>query len=292
MIIFYIDLLMDIESSNNSICELLKTDKPFSIVRLGIGYETFSSFILDFQHRYQKFTNRHFKNCGIYSKTNDVKTFLQYSSQYNRAIQNSDLIAVMQAPLVKNIEIHYCNKYKKKPIHSRGLEPFYALDKGYIPWTHYLKNKRVLVINPFVDSFKKQLSNNFQIFNDKKLFDDEQEFIFYKSYQTMSYNFVHEDWVETFNIMCDDIQKLNFDVAILGCGGYGLPLCNFIKDKLNKQAIYIGGGIQLMFGVMGRRWENNEFWRNIIETHDSKFIKPSSEETCENHEKIEGGCYW
>ena len=30
------------------------------------------------------------------------------------------------------------------------------------PWTHYLIGKKVLIINPFVDSFKKQLQNNFQ----------------------------------------------------------------------------------------------------------------------------------
>ena len=34
--------------------------------------------------------------------------------------------------------------------------------------------------------------------------------------------------------MCQEIKKLDFDIALLGCGGYGLPLCNFIKKDMDK----------------------------------------------------------
>ena len=92
--------------------------------------------------------------------------------------------------------------------------------------------------------------------------------------------------------MCKDIEKLDFDIALLGCGGYGLPLCNYIKSVLNKSAIYIGGGLQLLFGVMGKRWENRPMWKNIINENNTKFIKPSRKEICKNYNKIESGCYW
>lgn len=93
-------------------------------------------------------------------------------------------------------------------------------------------------------------------------------------------------------IMCRDIEKLDFDIAILGCGGYGLPLCNFVKTKLGKSAIYIGSGLQLLFGVMGKRWENIEMWKNIIQDNETSFIKPSNDEICQNMSSIESGCYW
>ena len=92
--------------------------------------------------------------------------------------------------------------------------------------------------------------------------------------------------------MCKDIKELDFDIALLGCGGYGLPLCNYIKSNLNKSAIYVGGGLQLLFGVMGNRWENNEMWKQIIKENASTFIKPSVEELCLNANTIEAGCYW
>jgi hypothetical protein len=92
--------------------------------------------------------------------------------------------------------------------------------------------------------------------------------------------------------MCSEISKLDFDIALLGCGGYGVPLCGFIYDKLNKSAIYIGGGLQLLFGVMGKRWDNTEMWQNIINENDCEFIRPSEEETIKNKDLVSDGCYW
>ena len=69
------------------------------------------------------------------------------------------------------------------------------------PWSLHLYGKKVLVINPFVNSFQKQLSNGFKFFKDKNIFHPEQEFVFYKSYQTSAGNHLHSSWVETFEIM-------------------------------------------------------------------------------------------
>ena len=121
---------------------------------------------------------------------------------------------------------------------------------------------------------------------------DDQEFVFYKSYQTSGGNAIHTNWVETFDIMCKDISHLEFDIALLGCGGYGLPLCDFIHTKMNKSAIYVGGGLQLLFGVMGARWENWDDWKKIIAENDTKFIRPSGSEIFANNVRIEDACYW
>ena len=92
--------------------------------------------------------------------------------------------------------------------------------------------------------------------------------------------------------MCQDIKKLDFDIALLGCGAYGLPLCNFIKSDLKKSAIYIGGGLQLLFGVIGRRWEGNDMWKKLIIDNDIKFIRPSEDEHVKNMRFLEDQCYW
>ena len=126
----------------------------------------------------------------------------------------------------------------------------------------------------------------------KNIFKKNQEFIFYKSFQTSAGNYIHKNWLETYNIMCEDINKLDFDIALLGCGGYGLPLCNYIYSDLKKSAIYIGGAIQLLFGVMGARWENSDYWKKIIKENNTKFIRPSKEEQMKNQTAVEGGCYW
>ena len=65
---------------------------------------------------------------------------------------------------------------------------------------------------------------------------------------------------------------MDFDIALLGCGCYGHPLCDFIRNELNKSAIYIGGGLQLLFGVMGGRWIHSPMWQDIIKKMVQNFL--------------------
>lgn len=291
----------EIDNSNKQIINLIEKNKPFIVARFGIGPETY----ITYEYSLTKEMNLSYLNketnalniAGIYFNKNDTeyKKLRLYINSYETCVKNCDLLASFYK--YRNMEIiqnYYSNKYSVSQIHSRSLEPFYQIQENIKPWTHYLKGKKVLIINPFVDSFQKQLKNGFQIFKDenKKIFLDGQDFVFYKSYQTVADNHIHDSWFETFNLMCKDISKIEFDIALLGCGGYGLPICNFIKTKLNKSAIYVGGGLQLLFGVMGTRWENNKMWREIIKENDSKFIRPSGDEICRNYKTIENGSYW
>ncbi len=61
---------------------------------------------------------------------------------------------------------------------------------------------------------------------------------------------------------------------------------------MGKSAIYIGGGLQLLFGIMGNRWINNKMWKELIKKNNTKFIRPSGDEICLNKELVENSCYW
>ena len=293
--------ILDLEKSNQYIINLIESHnhEPFIISRLGIGAETYITYEYIVTHN----INTHYvqmlsNNTGIYNVNSN--TILLYIKLYTDAIKNSKALATFPTYII-NEQTYFANTYQLAQIHSRSLEPFYACLENIKPWTHALHGKKVLIINPFIESMKKQLAKNFQIFKDptKKIFLDDQDFIFYKSYQTSAGNHIHKNWLETFTLMCNDIQKLDnelhFDIALLGCGGYGLPLCNFIKTKLNKSAIYIGGGLQLLFGVMGHRWKNRDDWKQIMNDNqepNNQFIRPSGDEIINNKNAIENGCYW
>ena len=88
--------------------------------------------------------------------------------------------------------------------------------------------------------------------------------------------------------MCKDISKIDFDVALLGCGSYGLPLANYIKN-LGKSAVYIGGGLQLYFGIKGKRWENSQ---DITKFYNDYWTRANTNETPNTSNMVEGGCYW
>ena len=284
--------MFNLIESNNKIIELIELNKPFYITRLGDQVSVISILYMinkNINTDLLKNDNSLY-NDGIYSK-NGLSKIELFCKMYNKSVIESNYLASFENLYVNN-QNFYKNNFNVNQIHSQVLEPFYLLEKNVIPWTHYLKNKKILIIHPFIKSFKKQLNNDFQIFKDKPLFDKNQQFIFYKCYQTIAGNHIHNDWYETFTLMCEDIKNIDFDIALLGCGGYGLPLCHFIKTELNKSSIYIGGGLQLLFGVFGGRWENSEFWKKIIEENECKFIKPSEEEICKNSNTIENNCYW
>ena len=60
---------------------------------------------------------------------------------------------------------------------------------------------------------------------------------------------------------------------------------------MGKSAIYVGGVLQMYFGVYGSRWERerplmmklfkNEHW-----------VRPTSDERPQGFENVEGSCYW
>jgi len=286
---------MNLSESNTALTNLLSCDNPFLITRMGIGPESVTAFIATFQDvsRIPEYIIHMLSiNAGIY---NVKDTVMDFANEFNQALESSDYLATWRDTNCFNIndmQNAYINRYKMGQMHFQVLEPFYSILNKEKPWSHKLLGKKVLIINPFVDSIQEQIKNNFQMFKDDKLFLDGQEFLFYKTHQTQAGNHIHGSWKETYKLMCADIGKLDFDVALLGCGGYGLPLCNFIHTKMNKSAIYIGGGLQLLFGIMGKRWENQPMWIEIISKNDAKFIRPTGDEICKNNEAVEGGCYW
>lgn len=281
--------ILNLELSNQYIIKLIQRNKPFMITRAGIGAETYISS----QYKEKKIINKSLlysldNNNGIY--TNEESKIIKWCNDYINAIETSTALATWEKYIIKE---QYILKPKIPSIHTRVLEPFYLCSKNIIPWSHYLKDKKILIISPFTESIKKQNESNFQIFSDnRKVFLEGQKFIYYKAYNTSAGNHLHKDWSETFKIMCDEVSNLDFDIALLGCGGYGLPFCNYIKNTLNKSVIYIGGGLQMIFGVMGKRWENSDYWKDIIKTHNSPFIRPSGNEIIKNCNKVENACFW
>ncbi len=295
----------NLKNSNKYIIELIKNmnDKPFLVGRLGteaaysLLYHISNELVIPLSLM---------NNAGIYIKNKEklekeiIENYITlYYKKYYNSILSSDAIGIFKTiPIIQKTEEHIINNNSHiKELMSRSLEPFYAIIENEIPWSHYLLGKKILIVSPFVDSFQKQLNNGFKMFTGEKfktqdIFLPGQEFVFYKSFNTLAGNHIHENWVETYNIMCNAIQKLDFDIALLSCGGYGMPLCNFIKNDLKKSAIYIGGGLQLLFGVIGQRWLTHPVILKIIKENNSKFIRPSGDEIVNQTNSVEGGCYW
>lgn len=163
------------------------------------------------------------------------------------------------------------------------------------PWTLALKGKKVLVVHPFADTIKSQYARIDKVFpNDVIL--PEFDLKVLKAVQTAGGNKTKfKTWFDALQYMEDEIDKMDYDVCLLGCGAYGFPLASHIKRK-GKQAIHLGGGLQLLFGIKGRRWETvSEYLDQFpyAKTYYNEYwVRPSADETPINAEGVEGSCYW
>lgn len=280
-------------NGNAIISDLLQSDTNFSIVRCGIGTETIFSYNSKLDENYEKHhsyqtTLYHLhNNTGIYFHPKYNKVDIQlYVNEYNNAVKSCNYIGVWYDSWIHQIEKQFIDMYHLDHQHFKAtdLEPYYFSN----PWSKYLENKKVLIISPFTDTIEKQYQRRELLFENKDILPS-FTLLTLKSNNTAAFNRDGDSWMDNFQNMCSQIDTLDFDVALLGCGGYGLPLVNYIKNNKKKSAIYIGGALQIMFGIKGRRWDTNN---NINKFYNEYWVRPSSAEQINNLKNIEGGCYW
>ena len=96
------------------------------------------------------------------------------------------------------------------------------------------------------------------------------------------------DWFEALEYMKKQIDKVDFDIAIIGAGAYGIFLADYCK-RIGKQAIHLAGSTQMLFGIAGRRWQEDNAHQKIF---NSYWCTPSIEEKPKGADKVVGGCYW
>lgn len=158
------------------------------------------------------------------------------------------------------------------------------------PWTKALEGKKVLVVHPFSKSIERQFPRRKEIFAGVHALPD-FHLQTYKAVQSIAGNAPPEfkNWFDALNMMKNEIGERDFDVAILGCGAYGLPLAAFVKRDLGRKAVHLGGNTQILFGITGSRWQNNPQFRHIF---NDAWTKPLPEETPKGHQSIDNNCYW
>ena len=136
-----------------------------------------------------------------------------------------------------------------------------------------LPGKRVLVVSPFSASIESNFANRSEFFKNYEY----PEFELQTLGSPITYSglprehYPHRDWFDTTEALKSDLEGIEFEIALLGCGSYAVPLGLFIERGLKRQAIYVGGVLQLFFGIMGRRYDNPFF---LAQINPDKFILP------------------
>lgn len=222
------------------------------------------------------------ENCGFFAiRKQDVSKFLSLIEESSREI---DMYGTFRMVL----EDYYIKMFMPKDViltHLNMLD-FWRYEE---PFTYALKDKKVLVIHPLADKIAAQYEKRELLFKNSKIL-PEFELHTLKAIQTIMGNrdSRFETWFDALDYMYDEAQKIDFEVAILGCGAYGMPLAARIKQT-GKTVIYMGGVTQMLFGIKGDRWDRDPVANKLYNEH---WIRPGEEDKPRNFEKVEEGCYW
>lgn len=160
-----------------------------------------------------------------------------------------------------------------------AIESFWYIN----PWTEYLRSKKVLVIHPFEKSIRYQYENHRgDLFSNPKVLPSFHSLQIIKPTQGMGMSETdgYSTWFDAYEAICKKIEQTDFDIALIGAGAYGFPLAAYCKG-LGKQAVHMGGCLQLLFGISGSRWELPHFGYQY-KVFNTLWKRPYPEETPKN----------
>lgn len=159
-----------------------------------------------------------------------------------------------------------------------GYSKFYFEDLdhpvSFVPWTKYLKDKKVLVVSTHAESIKHQWKNrhkiwgeNFSNISDFELVDviraPYHPSVDYRQYPNC------ETWGDSVNHINRLLETYEFDVLLSG-STTSSPLFVDKSKSLGKIGIQTGGAIQLYFGLLGGRWAKVDAyadWHKMFNEH-------------------------
>lgn len=175
------------------------------------------------------------------------------------------------------------------------MEPFWT----NLSWMRALEGKKVLIIHPFAETIRMQYGKRHFLFDNPTVLPEFSSLKIIKAVQTLGRSDDRfEDWFDALESMKNEIDKTDFEFALIGCGAYGFPLAAYVK-RIGKKSIHLGGALQLLFGIKGNRWENEDFGEQTFGKKgvykalmNEYWVKPMVVEKPKSAENVESECYW
>jgi len=275
------------EEINNCIKDMILSGNPFFAGRFGANeLSAVKAFDFELKSKYEIVMEYLCRGAGFFPNTE--KEGIKFKNLMLDSIPEADVMGIWMLPF----EEYYLNSYGDKQLKTTyllDLEPWSSPEK---PWSAALKGKKVLVIHPFKETIERQYERREEIFPGTDIL-PEFELKTLKAVQTVAGEKDNRflTWFDALEWMYQEAMKIDFDVAIIGCGAYGFPLAAKLKQA-GKQAIHLAGATQLLFGIKGKRWEENTAFAYVQKYFNDAWVYPSDEDKPKEASKVENGCYW
>lgn len=295
----------EVEVGAAAIRDLFASDSPFFVGRNGtIEVETISYWRnfrsgLVLPQTYPSHIRQQMeRNAGIFPSTDE--SIDAWCKAYVAALGHLDGAAVGWYKPLEQVEKSLMNTYMPETAFGcplRSLEPYYV--GPTLRWTGGLKGKRVAVVSSFAVTMSGQITKSRGLWKSieggSNLLSDTVEWSFIKtgyspilSLGVAAWPNGIDSWQEAVEHTVDEVMKSGATVALIGCGGLGMIIAAELKRR-GVSALVLGGAIQVLFGIKGRRWVNHSvisgFWND-------SWVWPAETEIPRGAVLVEGGCYW
>lgn len=232
------------------------------------------------------------RNAGVFG---DLPAIEKWCKEYEKACSSADILATGWHPpiVVREQELLKIMKYSGAQCVLRALEPYYWPVKER--WFEPLHGQRVCVVSSFAHTIASQIKKGERrIWPDGNMWPS-AEWSFVKTGYAPSLALGRagwecddlESWETCVDYVVGEVMKTSARVVLIGCGGLGMIIAGRLQAA-GKLCIVMGGAIQVLFGIKGRRWQEHQisgFW-------NSDWVGPSESETPAGAIDVERGCYW
>jgi hypothetical protein len=293
-----------IEQGAKQICDLLRNPDPFFVGRNGtIELEVLFFWMVRRLNAQRPspypgpMLDTITLNAGIFPQTAEAVD--AWCAAYCEAIGEMNGLAAGWYKPLENIEAAILKVYTngsefRCPL--RSLEPYYV--KPELQWTRALGGKRVTVVSSFAESIRKQIEGerfpgiwtgpNAGLLNAPTWSFVRTGYAPALAMGRCEWPVGVDTWQKAVSYVVDAVVQSDADVAIIGCGGLGVPIGAELKRR-GISAIVLGGATQVLFGIKGARWAAHPvisgFWTDA-------WVFPSQGERPNRAGVIEKGCYW
>ena len=234
------------------------------------------------------------RNAGIFPRTIDMTA--NWVMEYWNASEDTDVLAAGWYKPLASAEWKFIDETNPQcqRIPLRSLEPYYS--KPIDRWTRALEGQSVCVVSSFAETMEQQLSIAPSLWGDDyETLLPSANWTFVRSYYSpilaqgrCEWPQGIQSWMDAATHLEQEVLKTGARIVLLGCGGLAMPLAYRLKKK-GLICIVMGGAIQVLFGIKGKRWATHPvisgFW-------NAAWTQPKPDEIPGAAAEIEGGCYW
>ena len=282
----YSSRLLSADATGETIREIIEKGEPALVARFGSNEAFCTAMYLGKKYNAidqipEPLLERMRTNAGVFPYGEEMA--MRFGAISANAAKQVDILGAWSSSMQDYLIDTVCSPSVKCTALG-NLEPY----NSDTPWSVALKGKKVLVIHPFKDTIESQYKKRELLFDNPDVL-PEFDLQVLRAVQTIAgeKDDRFADWEEALEYMYQQAMTLDFDVAIIGCGAYGMPLGAKLKET-GKIAIHLGGATQLLFGIRGARWDNHPLAR----LYNDHWVRPLTSETPQAAKKVENACYW